>query len=290
MASLKNVLTVCVIIGTLTCLYLVFHWGEEGLLILRNDEDLYEDERQQECRLSPGNATHQGLPNECSRLISSVPVSRRVLIRVGKTGSRTLVQTYPFRRSVHVSTGKKFKPGPSDHLVISVRNPIERLQSAWDFGGIYWEKEERWLCNTCHVGQCINRYFSSFNDFAERLDNSRLARRIWQNGCLEHFKENYAFYIEHLSTWILEHPCQVHRIRQEHMMHDMLEVFGDIPSEAWIHRSPQKHSASALSCRARKNLLGLLAKEYQLYYFLLGIAGLNPFQGQHSASLPQDQT
>lgn len=226
--------------------------------------------------------------SKCPGNLLSVPPRNRVFIHVGKTGGSSLISLFKFRFEVHDATTfhKKpprvtpqvfRKPRSSDHLIISIRDPINRLISAW-----YWHgrNARTKACRPCpgrpHADGMKVSLVGTFNKFAEKLENDKSAQTFWDYGCMRHFCFNYESYFSHLQPWISHHPCQVHIIRQEHLEEDCKQTFGFVPKIA-LKEGSHRETKADLSPRAIHNLRKRMDEEYRLYHWLLDLkrASLN---------------
>eukprot|EP01138_Halocafeteria_seosinensis_P004685 gb/GECG01004791.1/.p1 GENE.gb/GECG01004791.1/~~gb/GECG01004791.1/.p1 ORF type:complete len:302 (+),score=21.33 gb/GECG01004791.1/:1-906(+) len=238
----------------------------------------------------PQNSVYFHRNNSCSRSVSHVAPSNRVLIHIGKCGGATIKTLLQYRFQVHVHKKRNSMPveeyrhpKTNDHLIVTVRDPIDRLISAWYWDVYYFnevKKKPLWRCLKCPVGSCVSVYYSSFEAFAEDLDKNSDARAMWINGCIEHFKQGYAHYINGIRHWMETHPCQVHVLRQEYLKNDVRTVLGVELKDTRIHSSRhsgvKRETKRQLSKRARENLGRLLVQEYDIYHWLLQLNDLSP--------------
>eukprot|EP01138_Halocafeteria_seosinensis_P009781 gb/GECG01009992.1/.p1 GENE.gb/GECG01009992.1/~~gb/GECG01009992.1/.p1 ORF type:complete len:297 (+),score=20.30 gb/GECG01009992.1/:1-891(+) len=224
------------------------------------------------------------------RMIDGVPESR-VLVHLGKAGGLTVrthlyrtidyevhaIYNYHYQTDTLVLPADRFSVHPNDHLYILVRDPLTRVVSAYNYRKETLQSgEERSAlrCSLCLEIECFD-YFESVNDLAEALYDDPIARRLLQGGCIQHWRENYKYYINPLVEFITNRTNQVDILRQEHLQEDMHRLFG----VKWLgtrHKGTSGGGNAFLSEKARKNLKDFLADEYQIYYWLLKIKGLDP--------------
>ena len=170
----------------------------------------------------------------------------------------------------------EFHPKDSDILYVAVRDPIKRTLSAWKFREYLIDNnyQRRKNCSVCPEKKCFTRY-GSFNKFAESLYTDPIAPKILENPCIGLVEHNFTKVITPIKDFIEEHPQQVYIIRTEHINEDMLKVFG-IKPPAVTHQGPSGGGESYLSQKAVANLNKFLSQEYEIYYWLLCLKGLDP--------------
>eukprot|EP01138_Halocafeteria_seosinensis_P000938 gb/GECG01000961.1/.p1 GENE.gb/GECG01000961.1/~~gb/GECG01000961.1/.p1 ORF type:complete len:318 (+),score=18.79 gb/GECG01000961.1/:1-954(+) len=232
----------------------------------------------------------------CPRQVYDVEPENRVFIHIGKCGGGTIKKMFHYRVRVHVAhagksiSGEEFRrPKETDHLIITVREPLERLISAWYWNIYYYENENKWpvwRCWKCSVGSCVKDYYPSFNAFAEDLGKNTDAEAMWTNGCIEHIKQGFVYYIKHIRYWIKAHPCQVHVVRQEHFAKDVQDVFGvtlnrtdarpAVANQEFRRKHLARPTGEQLSDLALRNLQEKLVEEYAIYLWLLRLNNLQP--------------
>eukprot|EP01138_Halocafeteria_seosinensis_P003312 gb/GECG01003388.1/.p1 GENE.gb/GECG01003388.1/~~gb/GECG01003388.1/.p1 ORF type:complete len:298 (+),score=13.39 gb/GECG01003388.1/:1-894(+) len=213
----------------------------------------------------------------------------RVLIHIGKTGGMTVRTrvthwidyevhvSHKFNYGTHVPAIEihEFHPKPNDRLIITVRDPIKRVISAWNFRKYLTNNNIEMAssrCSICEERQCF-AFFSSISELAEALPHDPLARGLFTEGCIQHLKHNYTHYIHPIEDFIRNHPEQIEIIRQEHMEEDLRRVFH--VKHTWkTHTGPTKHKT--LSDRGEQNLREFLRDEYRIYLWLLSLKGLKP--------------
>lgn len=215
--------------------------------------------------------------SNCSRSASE----RRVLIHLGRCGGNTAREVVKFDLEVHVPRRHYdpkvrgidyYKPSSNDHLYILVRDPVERLISAW-YHHHGSKQLSRQYCSKCVLQDCY-RMFRSPDDLGRKLPWNSVARTFVTEGCIHHWKENYYFFIRRIASFIISNPCKVDLLRQEHLPEDLHRLFQAEPSQ--VERRNRRMPHKPVSKAAKENLGHYLKDEYEIYHWLLSIKSLDP--------------
>eukprot|EP01138_Halocafeteria_seosinensis_P010604 gb/GECG01010829.1/.p1 GENE.gb/GECG01010829.1/~~gb/GECG01010829.1/.p1 ORF type:complete len:321 (+),score=19.76 gb/GECG01010829.1/:1-963(+) len=231
------------------------------------------------------------LPTQRSieRTINS-PVRRRVLVHIGKTAGMTVRDYARHWIDYEVHTHNKynygtpaipmeeFHPKGNDVLYISLRDPLKRLVSAWNFRRqrlFRGEGPPPQRCDLCTESQCV-ALFEDINEVGEDLyEEGSLAEQLLDQGCIHLVRESITHFVEPLIDFIRNHPDQIYIIRLEHVSEDMNTIFGVKPGGT-THKGPNGGGNQILTAKAERNFKRWLKREYELYHWLLSLKNLDP--------------
>ncbi|WP_250395029.1 hypothetical protein [Synechococcus sp. MU1655] len=180
--------------------------------------------------------------------------------------------------SVKIIHAKQPKYSTNDSYLIVIRNPIQRVISAYN-----WRKHlvvESGVAERERRGEweVLNKY-TSLNHIAELLYNpeneklnSHVLTELYRIG---HMKKNISFYTEDLLRKL--RPSQIYGVIKQHSIsEDCIELLGssDIGHEKRMHSS-KEDKRKYLSAMAQKNLKRLLYDDYKCILKLYTIGAIS---------------
>ena len=200
------------------------------------------------------------------------------LLHVGKTAGSTVMQElqkFCCEPRCHL-TWYHWLPFPAsafkaDKVIITIRDPVERVVSAFNFGNPYLYPQ---LSDTSPSRRGCHALYSCFLDanlFANTLlDSSRcgsVAREALLAAQCEHIGRGYTFYFA-ASKYLLR-AGSYHVIHVHNILHDLKCVFsnltGPLPS---INRRSYKHLPTPVNETGISMLKSLLQEEYDYFHLL----------------------
>lgn len=189
-----------------------------------------------------------------------------IFIHIGKTGGTTVhdeLKIHGFRyREVHVRKANKVHFNSNKTYVISIRNPIKRFVSAfnWRYHLLVVEKskpgkegEVEFLMKHRNVNNLAESLFDE--NGTQLIDFSREGMKIG------HITESISQYLQNLKTQNANLIAGV--IDTETLSEDMMRIFGIQVSKATNKNSHRNYSKD-LSKKGLQNLIKFLAPEFEI--------------------------